>query len=71
MAIDPEEPVALYNSACAFCLAGEFEQSLDILEKAVRVGNPHRYWIEYDSDLDPLRDHPRFKALLEQFDQAI
>jgi adenylate cyclase len=52
-------------------LAGEFEQSLDILEKAVRVGNPHRYWIEYDSDLDPLRDHPRFKALLEQFDQAI
>jgi len=68
LAVDPEEPVVLYNSACAFCLAGELEQSLDILEKAVRVGNPHRDWIEYDSDLDPLRDHPRFKALLEQFD---
>jgi hypothetical protein len=23
-------------------------------------------WMENDSDLDPLRDHPRYKALVEK-----
>jgi hypothetical protein len=36
------------------------------LEKAVRNGFGHREWLENDSDLDPLRGDPRFKALLSK-----
>jgi len=27
--------------------------------------------VENDSNLDPLRDHPRFKALMKQLDDAL
>ncbi len=63
--IDPEEPMVLYNVACIQSLAGRTEEALDSLERAVRNGLTQRGWIEHDSNLDPLRAHPRFEALLK------
>jgi hypothetical protein len=40
--------------------------ALDCLEKSVRKGMAEIDWMLNDSDLDNLRDHPRFKALLPQ-----
>jgi len=34
--------------------------------KAVELGFNHRDWVEHDSDLDPLRDDPRFRDLLSK-----
>jgi len=42
------------------------EETLKLLERAVERGLTHRGWFEHDSNLDPLRQHPRFKALLER-----
>ncbi len=41
-------------------------RALDCLEQCAKVGFHHREWIDHDADLDPLRDHPRYRAIVEQ-----
>ncbi len=65
LAIDPEEPSILYNVACAYANLGQPEEAMDCLEKAIKYGFGHKEWVENDSDLNSLRSHPRFQALLE------
>ena len=38
----------------------------DCLEKSVRKGMAEVDWMMHDSDLDNLREHPRFKALIPE-----
>ncbi len=61
-----EEPMVLYNVACTYALLGESERAMELLEKAVSLGWGDRAWLETDSDLDSLRDIPRFKFLLKR-----
>jgi len=60
----PDEPMLLYNLGCIFSLAGEIDQALDCLERAVAHGLIQKGWYEHDSNLDPLRKHPRFEKLM-------
>ena len=64
LAMDPEEPVTLYNVACVYALQGQIEPALDCLENALKHGFAHKEWIEHDSDLTSLHGHPRYQALL-------
>jgi tetratricopeptide (TPR) repeat protein len=64
LGMDPDDPSVLYNIACAFSMEGQIEEAIDALHKAIGHGFGHWKWIENDADLDPLRDDPRFKALL-------
>jgi adenylate cyclase len=66
LAIDPDEPMVLYNVGCVQSLAHRFEDALGSLERAVKNGLTQRGWFEHDSNLDPLRRHPRFKRLMKQ-----
>lgn len=61
-----DEPAIIYNIGCLHCQFGETEEALGYLERAVDHGYGHRRWLENDSDLVLLRDHPRFQALLER-----
>ncbi len=63
---DPGEPMTLYGVACDYSLLGETEEALDCLEKASTFGPLEKAWFLYDPDLDSIRDHPRFQALLER-----
>jgi hypothetical protein len=45
---------------------GERERALDLLEGAAAAGRGYRGWIEQDSDLAPLREEPRFRALIDR-----
>jgi hypothetical protein len=36
----------------------------ECLEKAARNGLTQKGWYEHDSNLDPLREHPRFQELV-------
>jgi non-specific serine/threonine protein kinase len=65
LVIDPDEPMTLYNIACVYSLSGSREEAVDCLEKAIHHGFRHKEWIENDADLKSLREHPRFKALLQ------
>jgi len=63
----PEEAAILYNVACAYALLNETDKAIDCLEQAFRQGYSHKVWVENDPDFSPIRDHPRFRALLQSF----
>jgi tetratricopeptide (TPR) repeat protein len=63
--IDPDDPYIVYSLACVYARVGDIEEGLNCFETAIRSGFAHREWIENDIDLDPLRSHPRFQALLD------
>jgi adenylate cyclase len=62
--IAPDEAMLLYNLGCIYSLAGEIEEALECLEKAVSLGVTQKGWYEHDSNLDALRGHLRFKTLM-------
>jgi TolB-like protein/Tfp pilus assembly protein PilF len=64
LTIDPEDAGVRYNAACLFAVADKAERALECLQEAVDVGFGNRAWLERDPDLDGLRAHPRFQALL-------
>lgn len=64
LAMDPEDAGVRYNACCLFSLAGHVERALDCLDEALAVGFGNRGWLERDPDLDPLRGHPRFEAII-------
>jgi TolB-like protein/Flp pilus assembly protein TadD len=64
VAMEPDDSAVLYNVACVYSLLGLADSSLDCLERAVANGFGHFDWLVHDSDLDSLRSHPRFTALL-------
>jgi len=65
--LDPHEPMLLYNLACIYSLAGETEEAIDCLLACLRHGFSFREWIEQDSNLDTIRDHPRYRELMRSF----
>jgi adenylate cyclase len=68
ISINPDEASVLYNATCIYSLLGKFDEALDYFEKAIKAGFASREWIESDSDLDPIRNHPRFKKALKKLD---
>jgi adenylate cyclase len=68
--LDPGDFMLLYNVACIRSLAGQIDEALETLERAVRAGLLFREWIESDSNLAPLRGHPRYRALLDRMGAA-
>jgi serine/threonine protein kinase/tetratricopeptide (TPR) repeat protein len=70
LAMEPDEPLVLYNVACIWSLAGRVEQAIDYLEQAMRGGLKQKGWVDHDGNLDPLRSHPRFQALVRELDAA-
>jgi serine/threonine protein kinase/Flp pilus assembly protein TadD len=66
LAIEPDDPGVLYNVSCNYSLLGRPEEAIECLEKAIANGFGFKQWIEHDSDLDPIRNHPRFQALLKR-----
>jgi serine/threonine protein kinase/Tfp pilus assembly protein PilF len=65
LAIDPEDPMLLYNVACMYASLGRIDQSIACLERAVDKGFGHREWIDNDPDLKPIRDNPKYQAIVD------
>src|SRR5512141_945545 len=63
LAIDPEDPMLLYNVACTYVALKRYDDAMNCLERAVDKGFGHKEWIDHDPDLDPLRPNMRFQAL--------
>mgnify|MGYP000140210763 CR=1 FL=1 len=63
--IEPDDFLVLYNAACSLAQLGDVEPAIAALEHALPSAlEETRSWLRLDSDLDPLRGHPRFRALL-------
>jgi adenylate cyclase len=53
-----------YNVACYLALAGEHDAAFDRLRTALELDRDQVLkWLPHDTDLDPLRDDPRFAEL--------
>jgi adenylate cyclase len=63
--LDPEDAMLLYNLACIFSMAAREEEALDFLERSVRSGMNRLTWLQNDSNLDAIRSHARFQAVVQ------
>ena len=69
LAIEPDDPLTLYNVACCYAILGLVEEAINLLERAMPGASAHRIaWMRQDHDLEPLREHPRFHALLRRLE---
>ena len=64
LALEPDDAMLLYNAACVYSLLEMTEEALTCLEKSVSLGLAQRGWLENDSNLDNVREHPRFRKLM-------
>src|SRR5262249_62295949 len=63
--IERDEPIDHYNLGCALAQIGEADQALDLLEASVPKLSPEWVkWMKQDTDLIPLHEHSRYKALI-------
>jgi hypothetical protein len=62
----PSNPTAHYNLACSLALVKRNAAALRSLRQAVELGYRDFDWMQQDPDLDGLKNHPEFIALLDQ-----
>lgn len=68
LADNPDDANMLYNLACAHCLLGDFDASVEALHRALKAGFNDFAHLRADPDLQALRDHPTYKVILEKAD---
>jgi Flp pilus assembly protein TadD len=59
----PRDPRVRYNLACSCALAGQSDEALDVLAKAIELGFDDLTLLRKDTDLDPLREDPRYREI--------
>ena len=64
--LQPANPTAHYNLACSLALSRRKDAALRSLKQAVQLGYSDFDWMQQDPDLEELKNHPEFVALLEQ-----
>jgi hypothetical protein len=68
LALDPADPMLLYNIGCIKAMAGRGDEALECLERSVAAGMRYRAWLEHDSNLASVRDQPRFADLMRRLE---
>jgi adenylate cyclase len=64
--LDPDNQDLRYNLACSMAQLNEAETALDMLEPIFQTTLlPGLVWAKNDTDLDPIKDMPRFKAMVD------
>jgi hypothetical protein len=66
----PDDGVVHYNLACSLASSGQTTDAIEALRTALESGYDDFEYMEQDSDLDPLRKLPAYRALLRDFDIA-
>ena len=65
-AILADDAMNLYTAACTYVTLAQHERALDCLERAADLGGLQLGWLRHDSDMDPIRDEPRFRAVMDR-----
>ncbi len=63
--LQPDNATAHYNLACSLALLKRKGEALRELQRAVKLGYEDFDWLQQDPDLDALKHHPQFQALLQ------
>ena len=62
----PDSSNVMYNAACFHSQSGDLDTALDCLERAADLGARNKRMWELDIDFENIRNHPRFRAVLER-----
>ena len=63
LAVEPHNPLVLYNLACYWSLAGNKPRVLRYLSKALAIDADFRLLVDDEPDFDPMRYDPDFQEL--------
>jgi adenylate cyclase len=67
MLLDPKNYNLMYNLGCSMITLGEMDEAIELLRPVFEAAQTQSLeWWKIDSDLDPIGEDPRFKAMLEQ-----
>jgi adenylate cyclase len=71
--MDPENLGMRYNLACDLIVsARDFDMALEMLRPVCRSGGREQLaWLRSDPDMDPLRDDPRFRSMIEEAERRL
>jgi len=61
---NPKDPLVWYNLGCSFALTEQKDEAFEALTRSVELGYTDYDWMKQDSDLESLRDDPRYESLL-------
>jgi hypothetical protein len=64
--LQPGNATAHYNLACSLALSRRKAAALLELRRAIKLGYSDFDWMQQDPDLEALKKHPEFQALLQQ-----
>jgi len=64
----PNDPLVHYNLACSLALLKRNDLALKTLRRAVELGYRDFRYMREDRDLDAVRNDPRFRQLLREFE---
>ena len=62
--VSPDDSMMRYNCACLFARLGEPARAIESLRSALAMGYADDGWLRHDPDLNVLREHPDFIALM-------
>jgi tetratricopeptide (TPR) repeat protein len=66
VAANPQYPMLLFNLACCESRCGRTSDALDHLRHAIEMSEEFRASAKHDPDLDPIREEPAFKQLINE-----
>lgn len=69
--LDPNNSNGLYNLGCALVRLGEHERAIDLLQEAIQGAPTRATLARQDSDLDAIRKHPRFIAMINDAETTL
>lgn len=64
--LKPDNPIVHYNLACSLSLVGDIAESLQAIQKAIRLGYDDVHYLTRDPDLTNVRQDARFHELVKE-----
>jgi adenylate cyclase len=65
MLVDPNNTILHFNFVCALARLREVDAAVDLIGRFInKASEGLLMWFDNDTDLDPLRDHPRFIEIM-------
>jgi TolB-like protein/tetratricopeptide (TPR) repeat protein len=63
--LNPTDPLMQYNASCFYSQLGDKQLAIESLKNAMTAGYQDYEWIKRDSDLDNIRNEPKFLELMK------
>lgn len=70
LGLRPQDSIVLYNLACSYSLLNELDNALKFIKHAIECGYDNIDYLYADTDLDNLKNDPRFKEYMAKLPKS-